>query len=97
MRIAEICDIIEERKKTNYIQGKDGKMNGSRPLNSSVNFGKVRMSKREYTRVSHQIATEFPNLKADGTIHRYCNRNHQYFFSVKEFGLYEFHKKSKLK
>lgn len=86
LRIAEICDIIEERYK-----GQPRRKNGQ------FDFGKFRMSKREYTRVSHQIATEFPNLKADGTIHRYCNRNHQYFFSVKEFGLYEFHKKSKLK
>ena len=33
--LSEICDIIEERKKTNYIQGKDGKMNGSYPLDNN--------------------------------------------------------------
>lgn len=89
LRIAEIYDIIEERKKTNYIQGKDGKMNGSRPLNSSGNFGKVRMSKREYTRVSHQFATDFPKA-VSGKTYGYFNRNHFYVLNVIEFGTYKF-------
>ena len=78
-------DIIEERG--NPYHAKDGKFT----------FGKVRMSKREYIRVSHQIATDFPNLSADDGLIPYENRNHFYIFSVVEFGTYNYHVKMAIK
>ena len=55
------------------------------------------MSKREYIRVSHQIATDFPNLSADDGLISYENRNHFYIFSVVEFGTYNYHVKMAIK
>ncbi len=49
-----------------------------------------KISDKEYKRLCSQIATDFPNLKADGTVHNYENRNHFYMFSVQEFGKYTF-------
>ena len=56
-----------------------------------------RMSRQEYVRVSHEIATNFPNLTADGKIHTFYNKNHIYRFKVIEFGLYHFISKKKSK
>ncbi len=44
----------------------------------------------EKTRLSHQIATEYPNLKPGTKIHNYSNRNHFYRFTVNGFGSYSF-------
>ena len=51
---------------------------------------------KEYERLSHQIATDFPDLKADGEIHNYENRNHFYRFSVNGLGNYSYHLKIKI-
>ncbi len=56
----------------------------------------ARMGKKESTRVSHQIATDFPKLKS-GTVHICYNRNHKYVFKVNGFGDYTFTKKKQLK
>jgi hypothetical protein len=56
----------------------------------------MRIGKKEYTRLCHQIATDFPNLKPDGRIHDYENRNHFYRFTVNDFGNYSFHYKIKI-
>ena len=71
---------------------------GGSGLTSDGRRGRIKteapkMSKSEVTRVSHQIATDHPNLKADGAIHCYENRNDFYTFSVREFGSYSFHSK----
>ncbi len=66
----------------------NGKFTGRSGL---TNGGKsVKMSYKERKRVSSQIATDFPNLKADGKEHSYITRNHFYKFKVKEFGYYQF-------
>lgn len=70
-------DIIEER--ANPYHAKDGKFT----------FGKVRMSKSERTRVSHQFATDFPNAER-GKAYPYENRNHFYLVGVNGFGDYSF-------
>ncbi len=81
---AEERAIIEERGNPNH--DKKGRFT----------FGKVRMSYKEVKRVSSQIATDFPTLKADGKIHNYENRNHFYRFTVNEFGSYNFLLKIKI-
>lgn len=55
------------------------------------------MSKKEYVRVSHEIATNFPKLKADGKQYIFDNRNYRYKFEVIEFGEYAFYSKKKIK
>ncbi len=68
--------------------GKDGKFTSGSGLTSG---GKsVKMSYKERKRVSSQIAADFPNLKADGEVRSYENRNHFYQFTVNEFGSYNF-------
>jgi hypothetical protein len=56
----------------------------------------LRIGKKERERLSHQIATDFPNLKPDGEIHNYENRNHFYRFSVNGLGNYSYHLKIKI-
>lgn len=51
---------------------------------------------KEQKRLNHQIATDFPNLKPDGRIHNYENRNHFYRFTVNDFGNYSFRYKIKI-
>ena len=51
---------------------------------------------KERKRLNHQIATDFPNLKPDGRIHNYENRNHFYRFTVNDFGNYNFRYKIKI-
>jgi hypothetical protein len=75
--------IIEERSSGNPNHDNKGRFT----------FGSVKMSKKEYVRVSHQIATDFPSLEADGKMHPYENRNSFYVFAVVEFGKYNFLKK----
>lgn len=73
-------DIIEERANP-YHDPKSGKFT----------FGRVKMSKKEYTRVSHQIASDFPNVNADDGFIPYENGNYFYVFSTVEFGKYNYH------
>ena len=56
----------------------------------------LKIGKKERERLSHQIATDFPNLKADGKMYNYENRNHFYRFTVNDFGNYSFHEKIKI-
>ena len=49
----------------------------------------MRIGKKEYTRLCHQIATDFPNLKP-GQSMNYENRNHFYQFTTIETGKYHF-------
>ncbi len=83
-------DIIELRKKTNWVKGKKGLFAGSLPMGG-------KMSGSERRRVSSAIATNFPNLKADGVLRTFRHGNYSYKFDVVEFGTYNFYKKSKLK
>lgn len=72
--------------------GKEGKLRSR----SKKSGGPVRMSAAERTRVSHQIATDMPGLKADGTVYSCFNRKHYYTFTVKETGTYSFKWKIKI-
>lgn len=56
-----------------------------------------KMSRKEYNRVTHGIATDFPRLKADGVRRKYEYGNYQYDFYVHDFAAYEFVAKRKLK
>lgn len=58
--------------------------------------GGVRIGKKEYTRLCHQILTDFPNLKPGDQIYDYENRNHRYRFSVNDPGSYTFYAKAKI-
>lgn len=79
---------------------------GAKPeakVDKSQKSGKIKkrpktqkIGKKEKERLSHQIATDFPKLKADGKIHSYENRNHFYQFTVNETGSYHFTYKLKL-
>lgn len=53
----------------------------------------MRIGIKERTRISHQIASEYPDLKAGDEIYCYSNRNHFYQFSVNGFESYTFHYK----
>lgn len=61
--------------------------------NGRFTFARVKMSKKECTRVSHQIASDFPNLNADDGLIPYENRDYFYVFSTVEFGKYNYHVK----
>lgn len=87
-------DIMELRKKTNWVKGSHGHFAGSVPTGGGG--GSAKMSKQERARVSSAIATNFPNLKADGKQRKFRYGNYKYKFSVVEFGLYDFHEKKKL-
>ncbi len=86
-------DIIELRKKTNWVKGKKGLFAGSV---SNGAGGSARISRKERAIVSSAIATNFPNLTADGEKHSFRHGNYKYKFSVVEFGTYNFHEKKKL-
>lgn len=93
LQSGEKSGIIQERK---YLQDpKTGKMMGSTSdgmrLPKSMSVGK-----KEYSRLNHQIFSDFPSLKGDGKLHPYENRNHFYLFSVHEPGAYELHYKIKI-
>jgi hypothetical protein len=104
-------DTMEKRNKDNYIQLENVKMagsygggsssGGSKSSKGSGNGSKIiarpKMSKKEVSRVSHSIATDFPILKADGTVRKYDYGNYSYRFTVNEFNSYRFISKMKLK
>ena len=56
---------------------------------------RARLGKKEMTRVSHEIATEYPNLKP-GDMWYISNRNHFYVYTTVETGTYNFHRKVKI-
>ncbi len=106
-RIFVVKALMEADKRFNHNHGPDGKFTSGSGAASGVDKSSVnaiinkrpkslKIGKREKTRLSHQIATEFPNLKADGKVHNYSNRNHFYRFSVNDFGSYNFHYKIKI-
>lgn len=84
---------MELRKKANWVKDAKGRFIGSVPTGG----GSVKMSKSERRRVSSAIATNFPELKADGKRFPFRYGNYKYKFSVVEFGTYIFHEKKKLK
>ncbi len=93
---------LAENVRYNKNHGKDGRFatGSSKHGKSYKNTKSVytpRISKSEYNRVSHGIATDFPKLKADGKIRLYEYGNYHYRFKVIEFGTYEFIAKIKLK
>lgn len=99
----EIFDNFEElRFNPNHdpTNGKFTSSSGGTSAKSLTSGGKsstIKMSKKEYVRVSHEIATNFPKLKVDGKLHTFDNRNHRYQFKVIEFGEYAFYSKEKIK
>jgi hypothetical protein len=62
---------------------------------SDIMNKKAKMGKSEVERLSHEIATTYPNLKPNdmGCI---SNRNHFYVFNTVETGTYRFHLKIKI-
>ena len=106
-RIFVVKALMEADKRFNPNHGPDGKFTSGSGTSAGVDKSSVnaiinkrpkslKIGKREKIRLSHQIATEFPNLKADGKVHNYSNRNHFYRFSVNVFGSYNFHYKIKI-
>ena len=97
------CAIFGDEERA-YIQKPDGKMNGSTKGGAKSNgtksvgnsVGAHRMSAKERARVSHQIATDTPELKADGTVYSCFNRKYMYTFTVVETGTYMFSEKRKI-
>ena len=79
----------EDRAKK-YIQKMNGKMNGSK------GSGLTRINKKEYAMVSHEIATNHPNLPA-GYVGDFPIRNYMYKIVVANFGNYGIISKKKLK
>ena len=84
---AENGDTIEERAKTNWIKGPDGKFQGSYP--GGGGGGSLKVSPAEAKRVSSQFASDFPNVEP-GKIYPYENRNHFYLVDVVDFNNYHF-------
>jgi hypothetical protein len=101
----------ELRGKRQYIQGPDGKMKGSKSVSGGGSAKGVdkseksdtiekrpksqKIGKKEKTRLEHQIASDFPNLKP-GQSMNYENRNHFYQFTTIDTGKYHFTYKIKL-
>lgn len=85
-------DIMELRKKTNWVKGSHGHFAGSV---SNGAGGYTKMSKSERNRVSHEIATWHPNYKS-GSSH--CGEYGDYFygFNVIMPGSYHFTLKMKI-
>ena len=90
--------IIEPRANPNR-DPKTGRLasgkGGAKSVGNSV--GAPSMSAKERARVSHQIATDMPELKADGTVYSCFNRKHFFTFTVWETGTYNFDRKIKIK
>lgn len=68
------------------------------PKKSSTAKGKKsrieqKIGKKEVARLSHQIFTDFPDLKPGPEIYNYMNRNHFYQFRVNGSGSYSFIRK----
>lgn len=94
----------EERYNHNH--GADGKFTSGTGTTSAGNGidktgengiinNRARLGKKEMTRLSHEIATEYPNLKP-GDMWCISNRNHFYVYTTVETGTYKFHRKIKI-
>lgn len=104
----EVRGIMELRKKMNWVKGSKGRFAGSVPMGGSMKIKSqkprkpekpkkpIKLGKKEQMRVSSAIATNFPNLKADGKLRDFCHGNYKYRFGVVEFGTYKFYGKKKL-
>lgn len=86
------CDIMELRKKTNWVKGSKGLFAGSV---SDGMGGYVKMSKAERKRVSSEIATWHPNY-ARNSSHTFFHGDYFYGFTVIEPGSYDFSLKMKI-
>lgn len=89
--------------KGRFASGSGGGGAVKKSIDKSSGSGKIekrpksmKIGKKERERLRHQIATDFPNLKPDGEIHNYENRNHFYRFSVNSLGDYSYHLKIKI-
>ena len=69
--------IMELRKKMNWVKDSKGRFAGSVPMGGSMKIKShkphkpnkpIKLGKKEQMRVSSSIATNFPNLKADGKL-----------------------------
>ena len=60
--------------------------------NISLPLKSPKIGIKEHTRLSHEIATDFP-LKKPGDRFGYENRDHFYIVTVREFGSYSFEAK----
>ncbi len=90
--------LTETRDQDDYIQDPETGLMAGRKGKGLTNKAKsVRMSGKERARVSSGIATDFPRLAADNTVHRYEYGNYQYKFKVIEFGSYDFISRKKIK
>lgn len=80
-----------------YRDLKTGRYTNGPKKNSTAKGKKSRIEKKigkkEATRLSHQIFTDFPNLKPGPEIYNYANRNHFYQFRVDSSGSYSFIRK----
>ena len=84
---------MEERGNgKNATRKKNGQFSGSTPKVPKC----YRVGKREFHRLTHEIATIYPTLKPGPKRYPFENRNHFYVFSVKGFGAYEYHLKVKI-
>ncbi len=85
-------DIMELRKKTNWVKGSHGYFAGSV---SNGAGGYTKMSKSERKSVSSEIATWHPNYKS-GSSHTFFHGDYFYGFTVVELGYYDFKLKMKI-
>lgn len=90
---AEERDIIELRKKTNWVKGSHGHFAGSVPTGGGG--GSAKMTKSEREKVSSAICTWHPNYKS-GSSHTFCHGDYFYEFTVVEPGTYNFDFKMKI-
>lgn len=77
-----------------YRDPKTGRYTSGPKKNSTVKGKRGRIGqtigKKEAARLSHQIFTDFPNLRPGPEIYNYMNRNHFYQFRVNGSGSYSF-------
>lgn len=88
----------DEERANNYIQLKNGKMNGSRPNAGNSKSGKSsrpKLGKKEHARVTSAILTDHPNYQP-GNIYGKFHGKHYYQFTVNGPGDYSFHRKLKI-
>lgn len=88
----ELRDIMEWRKKTNWVKGKKGYFAGS--VSNGVG-GYAKMSYEERDRVSSEILTWHPNYEI-GSSHAFFHGDYYYEFEVVMPGSYDFRLKMKI-
>ena len=80
-----------------YRDSKTGRYTNGPKKSSTAKAKKSRIEqkigKKEVARLSHQIFTDFPDLKPGPEIYNYMNRNHFYQFRVNGSGSYSFVRK----